>query len=79
MVRREVIEDARRYIPHPTIRNSLLLNVENEKTLLTRPPTNMITVRPAFIFTMTDCLFNFIFGTISSRKKSSSVKPMVFV
>ncbi len=54
MVRREVIDDARRYIPHPNFRNSLLLNVKKERMLLIRPPTNMSIVKAALIFTVVD-------------------------
>jgi len=62
IVRREVIEDANRYIPQPTFLNSLFRNVIKEKMPLMKPMTNIIIVRPAAVCTKTDCFRNDIFG-----------------
>jgi hypothetical protein len=53
-VRKEVIDDARRYIPQPIVRKSSFLNVINERTLLIKPATKRIIVTAALIFTGND-------------------------
>ncbi len=54
IVRKEVIDDARRYIPQPIVRKSSFLNVINERTLLIKPATKRIIVTAALIFTGND-------------------------
>ncbi len=54
IVRKEVIDDAKRYIPQPIVRKSSFLNVRNERTLLIKPATKRIIVRAALIFTGND-------------------------
>jgi hypothetical protein len=51
IVARDVIDDAKRYIPQPTFRKSLLLNVKKERMLLVKPAINIIIVKAALIFT----------------------------
>lgn len=70
IVSREVIDDARRYIPQPTCPKSFPGNVKKERTLSIRPTANIIIVTAALIFTEIDCSINVVFGRISKRKIS---------
>jgi hypothetical protein len=53
-VTREVIDDAKRYIPHPTFCKSLLRNVTKERTLLINPATNIMIDKAALILIEND-------------------------
>jgi len=75
IVRREVIEDASKYIPQSTFLNSLFRNVIKEKIPLMKPITNIIIVSPGAIWIKTDCFRNDIFDWILFRKISLIVKP----
>jgi len=75
IVRREVTEDASKYIPQPTFLNSLFRNVIKEKIPLMKPITNIIIVSPAAVCTKTDYFRNDIFDWILFRKISLIVKP----
>jgi hypothetical protein len=65
IVRREVIDDVRRYMPQPTVRESLLWNVIKERTLLMRPTANMTMVGVVLIFTDNGRFANVVLGRIS--------------
>jgi hypothetical protein len=54
IVIREVIDDAKRYIPQPTFRNSLFLNVNKDRTLLIEPPMNIMIAKVVLVFTKND-------------------------
>ena len=62
MVKRDVIEDARRYIPQPNFLSSLFRKVINEKIPLIRPMTTIIIVIPAATCIKDDCFPNDVFG-----------------
>ena len=79
IVRREVIEDARRYIPQPIFLGSLFKKVTKEKIPLTRPTTNIIMVIPAAACTIVDCLIKDSPGWIWLCKISLIVKPILFL
>jgi hypothetical protein len=54
IVIREVIDDAKRYIPQPTFRNSLLLNVNKDRTLLIKPTMYIMIAKAVLVFTKND-------------------------
>jgi len=58
IVRREVIEEANKYIPQPTFLNSLFRNVIKEKIPLMKPITNIIILSPAAVCIKADCFRN---------------------
>jgi len=65
IVRKEVIDDVRRYMPQPTVRESLLWNVIKERTLLMRPTANMTMVGVVLTFTENGWFANVVLGRIS--------------
>ena len=62
MVNKDVIDDASRYDPQPTIRSSLFLKVIKEKMLLIKPIRNIIMVILAATCIKTDCFPKDIFN-----------------
>ena len=77
IVKREVIDEARRYIPELTFRASLLRKVKNERTLLIIPATNKVIVKPALTLTKDEYWIKVVFCFISYRRMLSRDKPIL--